>query len=196
MKNKILIGVLAFAMCFMFAACGNKTDDKDAVDAANVENLKEKAEEAFGDTEGIHGSSQQGAGLDNVAESNYAQVMKDNFGIDPITGDGWTVRSVSSPNKVNNLHINYKTPKDITPDEWKKKYFDATNAVSTDGIYGVKMDMNTGALSKGPKVSDYDSYKAGKYSGWYYTWNGRQIQINASIHPGDALIMFTFTEGK
>ena len=34
MKNKILIGVLAFAMCFMFAACGNKTEEKDAVDAA------------------------------------------------------------------------------------------------------------------------------------------------------------------
>ena len=194
MKNKILIGVLAFAMCFMFAACGNKTDDKDAVD---VETLKEKAEEAFGDAaDGIRGSDKKGAGLDNVTEDNYSQVMKENFGIEAIYGEGWTVKSVSSPNKVNNLRLNYITPKDIEPKEWSKKYFDACKAVSTDGVRGMILDMNTGAPSKSDKLADYDSYASGGYWGWYYTWNGREIQCNPSIYKGDALITFTFVETK
>ena len=183
MKKKILFGLLTLVMCFTLVGCGSSENKSNKESNSGNSN-----------TEDIHGSDDKGAGLDNVTESNYAKVMKENFGIEPIYGEGWTIKEVKSPNKVNNLRVNYKTPKDIDEDEWTKKYFDATAAVSTDGIYGVEMDFNTGALSKGPKLADYDSYKAGGYTGWYYYINGRQIQINPSIYAGDALITFTFTE--
>ncbi len=183
MKNKLLIGVLALVMCFTLVGCGGSEEKSNkGTDSGNK------------NTEEIHGSDEKGAGLDNVTESNYAKVMKENYGIEPIYGDGWTIKEVKSPNKVNNLRVNYKTPRDIDEDEWTKKYYDATSAISTNGIYGVEMDFNTGALSKGPKLADYDNYISGGYTGWYYYWNGRQIQINPSIYVGDALITFTFTE--
>ena len=131
--------------------------------------------------------------LENVTEDNYAQVMKEVFGIEPIYGEDWTIKEVRSPNKVNNFRVNYKTPYDINTDEWREKYFNATLAVSTDGINGIKMNMDTGALSKGEKVDSYAAYKAGDFNGWYYYFNGKQIQANISIYAGDALIMFTIT---
>lgn len=182
MKKKFLVGLLAVVMCFALVGCGKTESNSNT--GTNTNN---------GSSQGIQGDDKKGDGLDNVTESNYAKVMKENYGIDPIYGDGWTIKEVKSPNKTNNLRVNYKTPS-IDRDEWTKKYFDATLAISTDGIYGVQMDMNTGALSKGPKLSDYDSYKSGGYTGWYYYWNDRQIQINPSIYSGDALITFTFTK--
>jgi len=178
MKKKVLFELLVLIMCFTLVGCGsseNKTNKE-----TNSDN--------------IQGSDEKGASLDNVTESNYAKVMKENYGIEPIYGDGWTILEVKSPNKVNNLRVNYKTPKDIDVNEWTKKYFDETLAISTDGIYGVTLDFNTGALSKGPKLSDFDSYTSGGYTGWYYYWNNKQIQLNPSILAGDALITFTFTE--
>ncbi len=183
MKKKTLISLLILVMCFTLVGCGSK-ENKEKNETNNGNNNSEE----------IHGSDEKGAGLDNVTESNYAKVMKENFGIDPIYGDGWTIIEVKSPNKVNNLRVNYKTPKDIDADEWTKKYFDATADISTDGIYGVDMNFDTGALSKGAQLSSFDSYESGGYMGWYYYWNGKQIQINPSIYAGDALITFTFTE--
>ena len=182
MKKNFLIGLLTLVLCLTLVGCGN--DDKKESDT----------KKDSGSSETIQGSDKKGDSLDNVTESNYAKVMKDNYGFEPIYGDGWTVKSVSSPNKVNNLRINYTTPKDIDTDEWTKKYFDATNAISTDGIYAMEMNFDTGALSKGAKLDSYDSYKEGGYFGWYYTWNGRQIQVNASVYAGDVLITLTFTE--
>ncbi len=178
MKKKVLFELLVLIMCLTLVGCGSS----------------EKKSNKETNSGNIQGSDEKGANLDNVTEGNYAKVMKDNYGIEPIYGNGWTILEVKSPNKVNNLRVNYKTPKDIDSNEWTKKYFDATLAISTDGIYGVEMDFNTGALSKGPKLSDFDSYISGGYTGWYYYWNNRQIQINPSIYAGDALITFTFTE--
>ena len=40
--KKILIGLMALVLCFTLASCGNKTDEKNAVDtgSANVENAE------------------------------------------------------------------------------------------------------------------------------------------------------------
>jgi len=176
-----LILVLSMGL-FVLTGCGDKKEEKTT------------SEKNSGGSETVQGSENKGDGLDNVTESNYAKVMKENFGIDPIYGDEWKIKEVKSPNKVNNLRVNYTTPKDIDATEWAKKYFDATLAVSTDGINALVMDYNTGALSKGEQYTDYDKLKEAGYDGWYYYWNGRQVQVNCSIYPGDALITFTFTE--
>ena len=178
--KKYLVGLLAIVLCFTLVGCGDSKENN--------------TNSGSNDKGTIQGDDSKAAGLDNVTEDNYAKVMKEIFGIDPIYGDGWTIKEAKSPNKVNNLRVNYKTPKDIDKDEWTKKYFDATLAISTDGIYGVVLDYNSGALSKGAQLTDYDSYKSGDYTGWYYYFNGKQVQINASIYPGDALISFTFTK--
>ena len=180
MKKKFLVGLLIVVMCFALVGCG-KDESKTNTRTNNS-------------SQSIQGDDKKGDGLDNVTESNYAKIMKDNFGIDPIYGDGWTIKEVKSPNKTNNLRVNYKTPSDIDPKEWTKKYFDATLAVSTDGIYGMAMDMNTGALSKTDKLATYDDYANGSYWGWYYYWNDREIQFNPSIFAGDALVTFTFVK--
>ncbi len=181
MRRKFLVGLLAVILCLVLVGCGK-------------EESSTKTNSNSGSKENIQGDDKKGDGLDNVTDSNYAKVMKENFGIDPIYGEGWTIKEVKSPNKVNNLRVNYKTPSDIDKEEWTKKYFDATLAISTDGINGVVMDYNTGALSKSDKLTSYDDYKNGSYTGWYYYYNDRQIQINPSIYPGDALITFTFTK--
>ena len=176
--KKILVSLFVIALCFTLVGCGSK-DDK-----SNSDN---------GNKGSVQGSDKEGDGLENVTESNYAKVMKENYGIDPIYGDGWKIKEVKSPNKVNNLRVNYSTPKDIDQDEWTKKYFDATMNISSDGIYALEMNFDTGALYKGDKLTDYNQFRDGYYSGWYYYYNGREVQVNASIYPGDALIIFTFT---
>ena len=76
MKKKILFGLLVLVMCFTIVGCGSS----------------EKKTNNGNNSENIQGSDEKGAGLDNVTESNYAKVMKENFGIEPIYGDGWTIK--------------------------------------------------------------------------------------------------------
>lgn len=177
--KKYLVGFLAIVLCFTLVGCGDKKENNTNTNSGN------------GGSGTNQGGEITGTGLDNVTESNYGEVMKKTFGIDPIYGDGWTIKEVKSPNKVNNLKVNYKTPNDIDPKEWTKKYFDATVAVSEDGgVYGMKLDMNTGAASKGEKITNYADYENGDYWGWYYTYDGREIQFTPSIFAGDALVTF------
>lgn len=192
--KKIITLALALLMLVSLAACGTTTNTPDS--GVNSEtNSRTNSETNSGNSGNIQGSTEKGVGFDNVTESNFAQLLKENFGIDAIYGSDWTIKEVKSPNKTNNLRINWKTPSDINSDEWTKKYFDACLEISTDGIYIVDMDMNSGALKKGEKLSDFNAYKsAGGFYGWYYYWNGRQIQANPSILAGDALVIFTFTE--
>lgn len=177
--KKYLVGLLAIVLCFTLVACGDKKESNTNTESGN------------GGSNTPQGNDNTGVGLDNVTESNYGEVMKKFFGIDPIYGEGWTIKEVKSPNKVNNLRVNYKTPSDIDPKEWTKKYFDAMVAVSeTGGVYGMILDMNTGATSKSELLTDYESYESGSYWGWYYTYDGREIQFNPSIFAGDALVTF------
>ncbi|MBR6034175.1 MAG: hypothetical protein IKP28_05545 [Clostridia bacterium] len=185
-KTVLIIGLVLILTIGLFALTGCGEEKAETATKASTSTSSSSGS--------IQGSEQKGDGLDNVTESNYAKLMKENYGIDPIYGDGWTIKEVKSPNKTNNLRVNYTTPKDIDKEEWTKKYFDATLAISTDGIYAMEMDFNTGALSKGEKCADYEKYSEGGYSGWYYYWDGKQIQVNCSIYPGDALITFTFTK--
>ena len=70
--KKILIGLMALVLCFTLASCGNKTDEKDAVDtgSANVENAENNADAETAST------------LENVNKDNYASILKERFGID------------------------------------------------------------------------------------------------------------------
>ena len=173
--KKYLVGLLVIVLCFALVGCGDKKENNTNTNSGDNGNGTEKKE----------------AGLDNVTESNYGEVMKKTFGIEPIYGEGWTIKEVKSPNKVNNLRVNYKTPDDIDPKEWTKKYFDATVAASEDGgVYGMIMDMNSGATSKSEMLTDYESYESGSYWGWYYTYGGKEIQFTPSIFAGDALVTF------
>ena len=172
--KKYLVGLLAIVLCFTLVGCGDKKESNTNTDSGNTQSCEIT-----------------GTGLDNVTESNYGEVMKKTFGIDPIYGEGWTIKEVKSPNKVNNLRVNYKTPSDIDTAEWQKKYFDATVAVSEDGgVYGMIMDMNTGSTSKGEKMTNYTEFEDGEYWGWYYTYGGREIQFTPSMFAGDVLVTF------
>ena len=177
--KKYLVGLFAIVLCFTLVACGDKKEDNTNKDSGNS------------NTGTVETGEIKGTGLDNVTESNYGEILKKTFGIDPIYGEGWTIKEVKSPNKVNNIRINYKTPSDIDPKEWTKKYFDAIVAASEDGgVYGLILDMNTGATSKGELITDYASYESGGYWGLYYSFGGREIQFNPSIFAGDALVSF------
>ena len=178
MKNKILIGVLALVMCVTLVGCGDKKENNTNTYSGNSGS-------------GTNQGEIKGTGLDNVTESNYGEIMKKTFGIDPIYGEEWTIKEVNSPNKVNNLRVNYKTPSDIDTAQWQKKYFDAMVAASEDGgVYGMILDMNTGAASKGAKMTNYTEYEDGEYWGWYYTYGGREIQFTPSMFAGDVLVTF------
>ena len=176
--KKYLLGLLVVVMCFALVGCGDSKESETNKDSGNGGS-------------GTVEDNKNSIGLDNITESNYGEVMKKVFGIDPIYGDGWTIKEVKSPNKVNNLRVNYKTPSDIDTAEWQKKYFDATVAVSEDGgVYGMIMDMNTGATSKGEKMTNYTEFEDGEYWGWYYTYNGSEIQFTPSMFAGDVLVTF------
>ena len=99
MRKKFLVGLLAVILCLVLVGCG-----KEESSTKTNSNSESK--------ENVQGDDKKGDGLDNVTDSNYAKVMKENFGIDPIYGEGWTIKEVKSPNKVNNLRVNYKTPSD------------------------------------------------------------------------------------
>ena len=176
--RKVLLLILTVFVCMSMIGC--KGNPKSKIDNHGLKS-------------NIQGSDKAGDGLNNVTEKNYAKVLKDNFGIEPIIGDGWKIKEVGSPNKVNNLRIQYTTPIDIDAHAETKKYFDAMLAISTDGIYAVDLNWDTGALTKGDKYTDYEKFKNDYKSMWSYTYNGRNIQASVSIYPGDVLIILTFT---
>ena len=88
MKKKLLISLLAIVMCFTLAGC-------------NKDNGGTKTNGEY------QGSVESGDGLNNVTDKNYKEIAKKIFGIDIKDNSGWTLVKVESPNKVNNLNINW-----------------------------------------------------------------------------------------
>lgn len=175
MKNKILVGLLVIIMCFAITGCGEKTNN---------------GSEYNGDTQG-------NSDLKNVTNSNYKNVAKNVFGINLSDNTGWTLNSASSPNKVNNLVIEYTVKNGSDAKTILEDYFNKCKSVSTDGIYSTEYDGNYSIVKK-DKFDDFATFfeKEGTdmnplyQTMWIYDNNGKSIQLTISINESIARITF------
>lgn len=186
--KKLALSILCTACIIGFTACGHSGETSSAEKIAESMDLPE---------EGMHGySGSAGEALQNVTDNNYIDIAQGIFGIDVALQDGWTLKSATSPNKVNNLKIVYEiADADADINAITKSYYDQCLAIATDGVYAVKMDYNTGAVNRGEKYADYESYKAqsGGMDMWSYDYNGQTIQFTFSSWKKQVEITFVLT---
>lgn len=171
--KKFLIGLMALVLCFTLASCGNKTDEKDAVDtgSANVENAENNADAETVST------------LENINKDNYASILKERFGIDAkdIEEDGFVLQDVRGTDNPYSFQITltYSTKHEDTFKEqaaMKSKVFDVTKTIG--GGFNYKSDEKGYITDK--TFSDFESFKAAETydtNQWYYKWNGNDYRI-------------------
>ena len=184
MKKKFLIGLLAVVMCFALTGCGEEKTSSGNNGETNTNG------EYQGDTKGD-------SDLKNVTNSNYKNVAKNVFGITVSDNTGWILKSASSPNKVNNLVIEYTIQDGNDAKAILEDYFNKCSSVSNDGIYSTEYDGNYSIVKK-EKYDDFATYFENDgtnmdplfQSMWIYDNNGKSIQLTISINATKASITF------
>ena len=187
--KKLLAILLAAMILFSFAACGNNETPSGDENGGTSQN---------GEMQGDNGSGGAALTLENLNEDNYTDVAKELFGLEIKPQDGWTLKDTSSPNKVNNLLINFNVPDGTNGKEVLKSYFDACVALPS-GIWKEEIDWETYKVSKGEQFTDFDSFFAAEGSdtgtltqgGWIYDFGGKSIQFAYSCRMGMVELSFT-----
>ncbi|MBQ6818928.1 MAG: hypothetical protein IJP35_04895 [Clostridia bacterium] len=181
--KKLFALLLAMMMIFSLAACGeNNTTDPDKDNPGTSQG---------GEMQGDNGSGGAALTLENLNETNYSDIAKELFGLEIKPQDGWTLKDTSSPNKVNNLLIDFNVPDGTNGKEVLKTYFDACIALPS-GIWKEEIDWETYKVSKGDQFSDFDSFftAEGNHSdtltqgSWIYDFDGKSIQFSYSCRMG------------
>ncbi len=188
--KKLSAILLAMMLIFALAACGeNDTSDPSGSDNPGTSQN--------GGMQGDNGSGGAALSLKNLNENNYTDIAKELFGLEIKPQDGWTLKSTSSPNKVNNLLIDFNVPDGIDGKEVLKTYFDACIALPS-GIWKQEINFETYKVSKGNQFSDFETFFAaeGNHSdtltqgSWIYDFGGKSIQFSYSCHMGVVELSF------
>ncbi len=180
MKKFLTILLIGF-VCLTLTGCGDKTSGgKDNTGKGEYQ----------GDTTGA-------ASLKNVSEKNYKEVAKNVFGLDLKDNTGWTIKSVASPNKVNNLNIDWTITNGSDAKAILEEVFNNCKSVSKDGIYSQGINESYTAIVKKEKYDDFNTMfdkiatVIGDYyqMSWIYDNNGKSVQFSLSIQDNSASLM-------
>lgn len=183
MKKKILMCLVAIFLCFSLTACGEKDNSNTGDNTKNGDYQ--------GNTEGEDS-------LSNVTDSNYKKIVKNIFGIDIKDQNGWTLKKAESPNKVNNISVDWTISSETDAKAILEEYFNECKSLSKDGVYSQGFNENyTGVVKK----DKYDTFAAfiekeltnfGDYYQviWIYDNNGKSIQFSMDIDKEKAHISF------
>lgn len=106
------------------------------------------------------------ATVKSINADNWTQVVKQNFGFDVTMPEGWTVKSVSSPNGVNNIDMFFvRNASDKTFEEFAQELWNATIALDSRN----NMESKLGQVSSGDQITDFAKGKKSNTSyGWFY----------------------------
>ena len=180
--KKLLAILLAAMMVFALAACGdNNTTDPDKDNPGTSQSGNQ------GGTENQGGENNNGGelSLDNITDANYAEIVKTLFGIDVVPGDSWELKKAESTGTLaGGIGIVYQGSSTVDTKEMMKKYYDATAAVSTDGIRLAKID---GSFSD--QIADFDTFYENETSArgakgdWSYEFDGNKIKFMFALSP-------------
>lgn len=178
MKKKIFICLLAIFMCFTLVGC-----------------TKENT------SDGDYQGATKGAGdsLENITDKNYKKVAKTVFGIELDDETGWTLSKAESPNKVNNLNIDYTVSDGINGKTIIEKYFNKTLELSGDGIYSYGMNESYTAMVKKDKYESFDAFAEKNLTSitdyyqamWIYDNGEKTVLFSINVDSKTAGISFT-----
>ena len=187
--KKLFAMLLIVLIVFAFASCKSSEESTGNSEGSTVQ---------IGEMQGDNSSGGAALTLGNLNEDNYTEVAKELFGLEIKLQDGWTLKDTSSPNKVNNLLINFNVPDGTNGKEVLKSYFDACAALPS-GIWKEEINWETYKVSKGEQFTDFDTFFAAEGSdtgtltqgGWIYDFGGKSIQFAYSCRMG--MVELTFT---
>ena len=181
--KKLLAILLAAMMLLSLAACTNNDDNPSG--SENNPGTSQSGNQ--GGTENQGGENNNGGelSLDNITDANYAEIVKTLFGIDVVPGDSWELKKAESTGTLaGGIGIVYQGSSTVDTKEMMKKYYDATAAVSTDGIRLAKID---GSFSD--QIADFDTFYENETSArgakgdWSYEFDGNKIKFMFALSP-------------
>jgi hypothetical protein len=130
-----------------------------------------------------------------ITEDNYAEIMKEDYGIDPILYDEWKFDYVSLSDNYEDFYAvafdagdscfnDDDSYSDDIVMELISKYFEATKKVSNGQVFAGKPGDDGTEI--GDKVTDFEEihplYDDEETYSWFYYWNDHKIFI--SLEPG------------
>ncbi len=185
--RKILKIVLSMSLVFLFAFTLTGCDEKNSKNGGNTNGEYQGATEGAGDN------------LKNVTESNYVKVAKNVFGMDIDTHIGWTLVEAKSPNKVNNLTIDYTVSNGENGKEIIESYFNKALLISQDGVYSYGMNEDYTGMVKKDKYDTFASFAESKLTDlmglyqtmWIYDYDGKTILFSINVDDDSSGISFT-----
>ena len=125
--KKLFALLLAMMMVLSLAACGGN----DTPDPSGGTSQQEQPSNTSGS--GNEQSGNDSVAIEDISSDNWAQVLKENFGIEIALPDGWTVKEVSSPNGYSNVKLFFNVGGSDTYDTFGKTLFAACKTASTKG---------------------------------------------------------------
>lgn len=195
--KRLAFAFLCVASMGLMVACGNSSNEKktDGGIVIDEKTATEIVEELDLPEEGVHGYTGNAAtDLKNVTNDNYLEIAKGIFGVDLSPKDGWKLVGAKSPNKVNNLNVKYNV-EGLSEAAEAEALFNQCLAVTSDGNYPVVTDLNTGAMSRGPKCDTYEAYKENKDMGnmWFYAYGDKTVMMTVSSWKEELEISMVLT---
>lgn len=195
--KKLAFAFLCAASMSLMVSCGNSSNENKAGNdiVIDEETATEIVEQLDLPEDGVHGYTGDAAtDLKNVTNDNYLEIAKGIFGVDLSPKDGWKFVEAKSPNKVNNLNVKYNI-EGLSEAAEAEALFNQCLAVTSDGNYPVKMDWNTGAMSRGPKCDTYEAYKENKDMGnmWFYAYGDKTVMMTVSSWKEELEISMVLT---
>ena len=178
--KKLTFAFLCAACVALMGACGNSNENKDG--EISEKDANEITKQLDLPKDGVNGYTGDAAtDLKNVTDQNYIEIAKGIFGIDVTPKAGWKLAEVKSPNQVNNLNIAYEV-EGLDFNAEATAFFDQCAKIATDGVYPAKMDLNTGAMSRGEKCATYADYLKVKDFGnmWFFDYGDKHIMFDIS----------------
>ena len=171
---KRIISLIAIILCLV--ACSNNNDNKDA-------NMPTRDNDT---------NKQSEVTIANISDSNYEAVLKDAFGLEMSKELKFTITKATSPNKVNNVDIQYTYDEEINGKEIIESYFN--ECLKIGGVYQQNIDWDTLAISKGTSYTDFETcfnseatYFDSFYSVmWLYDYKDKHVQFSLNIDGQNA----------
>ncbi len=180
----VTIALLATATIFVGSCGGNAGKKKTADGATETEQTETKAPKGGA------------VALKDVSESNWQAAVKSNFGLDVPVPDGWSLKSVESPNKRTNLKLFLNIGGATTGEAMGRQLFEATEALSSHGNYTGVPDWDNDRVVAGAAVNDIS--EVDKSSGpnviaqWCFTTGSKSVMVSY-YSTGGNVAEYTFT---
>ena len=171
MKKKLLVGLLAVVMCFALVGCG-KTENKDSGNGGSTNN----------------GGSSENSGstaISDISTSNYVNVTKTNFGIDPsVSGLKISKAKAQGSSQITLVY----SIESGSEEELVKAFFEkCLNASDDKAVYRQEWPNDGGYnVTVGEKVTSWSSWLQGSAydQNWFYKVGGKTIAFGGSEQSG------------